>query len=404
MNIFKPGELKLLWNFYLYLVFWTFSLMIQPYTYIYFKDLGFSFTQIASFTSALMISLFVFEVPTGVVADSYGRKISVFIGLIISGIAPILISFTDNYVIILLCYVLIGLGITFISGAEDALIVDNLKFHNRDDLIKEYYIKMSSFMGLGTVIAFLLGAYIVNLFGIKPLWIIWGGGYLLSACILLLIKEYGFKPATTHKTYLQSILHPVKASVNLIQTNHAFLNYLIGSTLVTIMVAQHDLWNILLTSNGLSHSQISIIAAMTSFVIIFIPWFSKKVQSVKLALTITTTIRVVLLIVSLLIDNNTVMFGAILFIILGSLSSFESPITSTYIQKQISSENRATIGSVLSMIYSLTGAFAGLAIGLLSDAIGPEYSIALFSVFGLIAVVYFWKMEKSVNCKKKLIS
>lgn len=402
MNIFKPGEIKLLWNFYLYLVFWTFSLMIQPYIYVYFRDLGFSFTQIASFTSAMMISLFIFEVPTGVVADLFGRKKSVFIGLVISGIAPIVISMTEQYSIILLCYVLIGLGITFISGAEEALIVDNLKYHGRDDLVKEYYMKMSSFMGLGTVVAFLLGAFIVKHLGIKPLWLVWGGGYLLSAGLLLLIREYGFQPNKTPRSYLETVVAPLKTSLVFIKTNRQFFNYLIASTMVTIMIVQNDLWNVLLTSNGIEDSQLSLIAAVTSFVIIFVPWLGKKVTSIQKALIITTAIRIMLLLASLFIAPDTVFIGVLLFIVLGALSSFESPLTSTYIQHQLSSDNRATVGSLLSMIYSLAGALAGVGIGMVSDQIGVQYAIASFSIFGLGAIFFYRKMSLRTLAKQNV--
>ncbi len=395
MSIFKKGELKLLWNFYVYLLFWTFSLMIQPYTFIYFRDLGFSFTQIASFTSVMLISLFLFEVPTGVVADLFGRKKSVFIGLIITGIAPIMISLVDNYFIILFCYMLIGLGITFISGAEDALIVDNLKFHGRDDLIKEYYIKMSSFMGLGTVVAFLLGSVIVKNYGIWPLWLIWGGGYLCSAVLLMFIKEHGFSRVLEHDSYLKSILSPVKSSFKFIGNNRTFLNYLIGSSIVTIMFVQNDLWNIFLTDNGVNKSNLSIIASATAFVIIFVPWLSKRVTSIKKALLITTLIRIIILISALFIGQTNVMFGVVLFIILGSISSFESPLTSTYIQNEVDSKNRATMGSVMSMMYSVIGAAAGILIGVLTDVIGVKYAIALFSIFGLVSLFFYSRMHYS---------
>lgn len=393
MEIFKKGEMKLLWNFYLYLLFWTFSLMIQPYTFIYFRDLGFTFTQIASFTSAMMISLFLFEVPTGVVADLFGRKKSVFIGLVITGISPIIISLTSNYFIVLFCYIFIGLGITFISGAEEALIVDNLKFHGRDDLIQEYYVKMSSLMGLGTVIAFLSGSVIVRVFGIKPLWFIWGGGYLFSAVLLIFIKEYGFKPERRHTTYLSSIISPVKLSIDFIRNRKTFLNYLIGSSIITIMFVQQDMWNVFLTNNGINKSHLSIIAAITSLIIIFVPWLSKRVKSIKKTLIATTAIRIAILLSALLINNNTVMLGVVLFIILGSLSSFESPLTSTYIQTQVDSQNRATIGSVMSMIYSIVGAAAGVLIGYSSDLIGVKFSIALFSLFGLFSLIFYSRMH-----------
>lgn len=395
MSLFKRGELKLLWNFYIYLLFWTFSLMIQPYTFVYFRDLGFSYTQIASFTSVMMISLFVFEVPTGIVADLFGRKKSVFIGLMITGVAPIIISFTSSYFLILLCYILIGLGITFISGAEEALIVDNLKYHKRDDLIKEYYIKMSSLMGLGTVIAYLLGSLIVKNYGIWPLWIIWGSGYLLSAILLIFIKEHGFKKANNSGSYLSQAYKPVKKSFKYILKNRGFFNYLIASSMITIMFVQKDLWNVLLVDIGLKRSSLSLIASITAFIIIFLPWFTKAVKSIKKALIVTTTVRIIILISVFFINSSNLYFGVVLFIIIGSITSFDSPLTSTYIQNQISSDNRATMGSLMSMVYSILGALAGILIGVLSDVIGIQLTIALFAVFGIISLFFYRGMSYS---------
>lgn len=399
MTIFKKGELKLLWAFYIYLIFWTFSLMIQPYTFIYFRNQGFSFTQIASFTSVMMVSLFVFEVPTGIVADIWGRKRSVLIGLVTVGISPIIIVFSKSYYIILFCYILIGLGITFISGAEEALIVDNLKFHQRDDLVKEYYIKLSSFIGLGTVVSYGLGSIIVNYFGIKPLWFIWSGGYLLSALLLQLIQEHGFKPYRVKSGFKNSFLLPVKRSVIFINNNKFFFNYLIGSSMITILFVQKDLWNVFLVDNGIKESRLSIIALATSFIIIFLPWLSKKIEvkSVKYVLVITTIIRIAVLVGVIFIKRENIIWGIVLFIILGSINSFESPITSTYVQNEIESDNRATMGSFMNMIYSVVGAVAGIVLGLLSDFIGIQYSIVLFSLFGFISLYFYLKISPKLR-------
>lgn len=393
MSVFKKGELRLLWNFYLYLLFWTFSLMIFPYTFIYFRDIGFSYTQIASFTSVMLLSLFIFEVPTGIVADLYGRKISVAIGLIICGISPIIIASNNSYLLILICYIFIGLGMTFISGAEEALIVDNLKFHNREDLIKEYYIKLSSFIGLGTVVAYLIGAAIVKYIGITPLWYIWGGGYLLSALLLNFIKEHGFRPIKSKKGLISTIFHPVKLSFHQIVTNKTFLNYLIGSSLLTVMFVQRDIWNIFLVDRGISESMLSIIASITSLCIMILPWFSRRVSQIKKALLMTTALRVIILLSVLIVDRERILLGVILFIILGSLEAFESPLTSTYVQSVVKSENRATMGSLMSMIYSLLGAIAGVMIGISSDLIGVKLSIALFSIFGIISLIFYSRMS-----------
>lgn len=394
--IFKKGELKLLWSFYLYILFWTFSLMIQPYTFIYFRNLGFSYTQIASFTSVMMISLLVFEVPTGIVADLYGRKRSVIIGLVIVGASPLIIVFSSNYFIILFCYALIGLGITFFSGAEEAFIVDNLKFHGRDDLIKEYYIKMSSLMGLGTVVAFGLGSIIVRYYGIKPLWFMWGVGYLLSAFLLFFIKEYGFSPVVYNRVSLKHLMNPLLNSFAFIKHHHNFLNYLIGSSMVTILFVQSDLWNVFFVDKGINESNLSIIASITSLVIVFLPWFSRRVElkNIKKVLFVTTIIRIIILGAVFLIDRNNIIVGVILFIILGSIYSFEEPITSTYIQEETDSEIRATVGSFISMVYSVIGAIAGILIGILADFIGVKNSIIAFSLFGFISLYFYSKIHE----------
>lgn len=396
MSLFKMGELKLLWNFYIYLVFWTFSLMIQPYIFVYFRDLGFNFTQIASFTSAMMISLFLFEVPTGIVADLWGRKNSVFIGLIIVGIAPIIVALSTNYFVILVSYIAIGLGITFISGAEEALIVDNLKFHGRDDLIKEYYIKFSSLMGLGSVVSFSLGALIVEKFGITPLWYIWGGGYLFSAILLIGIKEHRGETNNGDHHILKKMITPVKESLRYIKGNRTFLNYLLGSTFVTVMFVQRDIWNIFLVENGIRRSYLSLIATATAALTIVLPWLTRffKNSSVRKVLVATTILRVGILISALAINSQTLYLGVILFVILGSISSFESPITSTYVQNSVDSEIRATMGSFMSMIFSIVGGVAGIAIGILTDLVGLRISIVSFGVFGLISLYYYLRMKE----------
>ena len=67
-----------------------------------------------------------FEVPTGVVADLYGRKLSVVISLLVMGSATILVGAVPQFWAILLGWVLWGFGLTFMSGAYEAWITDEV--------------------------------------------------------------------------------------------------------------------------------------------------------------------------------------------------------------------------------------------------------------------------------------
>src|SRR5690606_14092973 len=76
---------------------------------------------------ALELSVFLFEIPTGVVADLYSRKRSMAIGLLMVGCGFLLQGVVPLFVAVLAAQVLWGVGYTFLSGADQAWIADELK-------------------------------------------------------------------------------------------------------------------------------------------------------------------------------------------------------------------------------------------------------------------------------------
>src|SRR5262245_58745011 len=76
--------------------------------------------------TGLELSAFLFEVPTGVVADSYSRRVSIIIGYLLMGIGFLVEGFFPFFVPILLAQVIWGLGYTFTSGASQAWITDEV--------------------------------------------------------------------------------------------------------------------------------------------------------------------------------------------------------------------------------------------------------------------------------------
>ncbi len=119
MKIFKEGELKLLWPFYLDALISPMLLFMPAFIIVYFMDFGLSLFQISLLTMAMGISLILFEIPTGAVADLYGRKFSVLLGTVIQGLSILSIFFLHNYYYLFFAFALLGLGSTFNSGARE---------------------------------------------------------------------------------------------------------------------------------------------------------------------------------------------------------------------------------------------------------------------------------------------
>ena len=74
--------------------------------------------------TALEVAVFVFEVPTGVFADTFGRRRSVIIGCILMGSGFALEGAIPTFAAVLAAQAVWGVGYTFISGALEAWIAD----------------------------------------------------------------------------------------------------------------------------------------------------------------------------------------------------------------------------------------------------------------------------------------
>jgi MFS transporter, DHA3 family, tetracycline resistance protein len=76
--------------------------------------------------TVMELAVFSFEVPTGIVADVYSRRLSVVIGNVIMGAAIVLVAAVPAVWAILAGYAIWGLGWTFVSGAIDAWLADEI--------------------------------------------------------------------------------------------------------------------------------------------------------------------------------------------------------------------------------------------------------------------------------------
>lgn len=112
--------------------------------------------------TALEIAIFFFELPTGIVADLKSRKTSVIIGLFIVGIGILIEALTPLFLFIFISQVVWGLGYTFISGAMDSWISDEVD----KELLEHTIITGSQVYKIMSVLGIVLAAAI-GMFNIR---------------------------------------------------------------------------------------------------------------------------------------------------------------------------------------------------------------------------------------------
>jgi DHA3 family tetracycline resistance protein-like MFS transporter len=104
----------------------AYSMIFTLYNVYVVTTAGLDPLQLVLLGTALELSVFVFEVPTGVVADVFSRRLSILIGLVLIGIGFVVTGVFPSFWLILFGQVLWGLGFTFTSGAQQAWISDEI--------------------------------------------------------------------------------------------------------------------------------------------------------------------------------------------------------------------------------------------------------------------------------------
>jgi DHA3 family tetracycline resistance protein-like MFS transporter len=94
------------------------------------SELDLSPLELVLMGTAMEAAVFVFEIPTGVVADMYGRKLSLIIGFIGMGVAWMAVGLVSAPWLIIALWACWGLSYTFTSGAYEAWITDEVGSEN----------------------------------------------------------------------------------------------------------------------------------------------------------------------------------------------------------------------------------------------------------------------------------
>lgn len=370
--------------------------MILPFMIIYFRNLDFSFFQISIITSAFAISMFLFEIPTGAIADGLSRKYSVVLGFLITALMAILIPLFSNFYILVFLWIIAGLGMTFVSGAEEAWIIDNLNKYKRKDLHHEFFIKSQSIASFGIIFAPLIGSVLVKIHSIKILWFVFGFGFLLNALLLLFFGKELYKTKkikfieSFRKTYDNS-----KIGLKFSRTHKTVFLLILGSIFSSLMFVGENGWQPFMLELSMPTFGLGIMYSIFAAIMIILSFSSRLLIKfkVKKVISIVMLIRMLFLLSLLFINPPFYMVAAVIFIIIHSSSGLNEPILQTYFHKFVPKKIRATVTSVQSMSKQLVVALSALIAGGLLDVFGPKKVLAYGGLFGIFAIIFYMKIK-----------
>ena len=153
------------------------------------QELHLSPLQLVLMGTAMEAAVFLFEIPTGVIADTYSRRLSLIIGYLGMGTAWMLVGLVSAPWLIIALWGVWGLSYTFTSGAEEAWIADEVGA----DKVGRVFLRGARVWYIGAVLGLVLQVAI----GIESLraGVVVGGAITVLAGLvcLFLMPETGFQ-------------------------------------------------------------------------------------------------------------------------------------------------------------------------------------------------------------------
>lgn len=135
-------------------------MLVMPVIVPFYESNGLSLQDVMSLKAIYSIAIVVFEIPSGYLADLFGRKNILVIGSILGTLGYFIYSFSYGFTGFLVAEIILGAGMSMISGADSALLYDTLAEHKKDDQYTRYEGQIISIGNYAESLAGLVGGFL----------------------------------------------------------------------------------------------------------------------------------------------------------------------------------------------------------------------------------------------------
>lgn len=352
---------------------------------------GLTALQMNLVNTAFMTGNFVFEIPTGVYADFFGRKRSYMIHAALLALSGFIYFFSRSFPFFIIAELTAALAFTFASGAIDAWLVDNVSENwiTRTDYI---FSQAQVFSKVALIGGGILGAYLGQINLAYP-WFLTGLTGLVTLFISWLYMKPDSQPTQIKFSIVSGLSQMQHIAVDSFKYgfSHPIIFWLIISTALSQFAFQplNMFWAP--RFNHLAGDKLELMgwlwAAMSLFMMVG-NYLSKKLVThhtpywkVMLASSLLLSLPILVSSLSPILSLAT---GFFLIYEIGR--GIDKPMKTSYINRYAPPGIRATLLSFDSMIGKLTSAFGLVLFGALADATSFAFTWVIAGMLLLLLI------------------
>ena len=370
---------------------------------IYLAYRGFSLLELGIFEGVFHITSFLMEVPTGVVADLWGRKTSRLCGRIMFFLSLLIMYYSGSSILQAAGFAFCAIAYNLESGAGEALVYDSMLISGEKENYKKVAGKQELILQSAFIISYLAGGYLAvrsyfSVFFISALFT------ALSFIVALTFHEPVFNDKKTGlkfsiKDILRSMISQTAESISVIKKRPRIAMFILFSEIIfTFIVCLFFYLQNFWKGEGKSEFYIGIVyavSALTAGVTAFkAPVIEKKIGEKGVLIFMPVALVVCLWGVAL------TDYKEIFYISTGIIEGILVVAISDYINRLIPSETRATVLSFQSMVFSFFMIIAFPLVGWIGDRYSLSNAFAVMAAVGtviLILFIFFRQNEKNMK-------
>jgi MFS family permease len=373
-----------------YLNFLNGFLPFTPILILYFVQITGSYTKAISIYSVAMITLALFELPTGIFSDRFGRKKTTIIAAILFVIGLVFYAIGINYYVLFVGAIIKGVAAALASGNDHALIYDSLAEKDETKNYGKTLGYLSAFFHGALAISAITGSLLASISFELVMWI------SLIPAVLVVILAFFLDEPKVHEQKMEEQIN-LRQALGLFFHNKK-LRLLNMASVIRFALAEvafdmrpiffATLWPI--WAIGISHVIHHVCATISYY------WSERilvKIKAIRVLMLENITNRILNLF-ALLVPTP----ASPIIMALTSLSYGPSSVSmSDLLQKEFTHKQRAAMGSFNSFLGSILYGIAGLIFGYIADQYGIIISLVILQLILLVNTFIYLRLRKYVT-------
>ncbi len=354
-----------------------FILLFTSYS-LFFRDSGLTPFQISILYGILPVTTFLFEVPTGVLADTCSRRTLLFIAQLLRAVAFTLWIVFQNYVSFAVGFALWGFSMTLISGTFESFVYDELKHYNREGEYERVRGRIDASHFTGLTLATFLGGF-VAMFGYEMVFVPSIMIPVVAACVILTTRPAHTVRSTGERKYW----HILRGAFAEMHGNPYLLRIVAYFALsFGVIEGSNEFWVLYFGERGVGLEEIGVILAMANAATVLAGFTTHHWKA-------TERMMYLLMLAAGIAAIAATTFSTLISVLFALLFCYTSQIAiikcETRAQHAVQSHQRATVTSVRSLLTQIVTFAYFLAVGVLAERFG--YGSFFWLVGGVISII-----------------